>query len=122
MSATNETPIDQLSLRALQDRIAITDGTDWVTLQSTEGQVTPTVSLLHEELIPAWGVDPETIAFHHALSDALALAGPNQAAIELLPPRLDQVLSTAARGARLPHKATSFGPKPRVGLLFRTLP
>lgn len=109
-------------VEGVPDRIAITDGTDWVTLRSTEGQVTPTVSLLHEELIPAWGIDPEAIAFHHELSDALAVAGPNQAAIELLPPRLDQVLSTAARGERLPQKATSFGPKPRVGLLFRTLP
>ena len=88
-------------VEGVPDRIAITDGTDWVTLRSTEGQVTPTVSLLHEELIPAWGVNPETIAFHHALSDALALADPNQAAVELLPPRLDQVLSTAARGARV---------------------
>lgn len=104
------------------DRIAITDGTRWVTLQSTEGQVTPTVALLHERLVPAWGVDPDKIAYHHALSDAVALAGPTQAAVELQAPRLDQVLSIAARGLRLPRKATSFGPKPRVGLLFRTLP
>ncbi|HEU4948058.1 MAG TPA: DUF1015 domain-containing protein [Kribbella sp.] len=104
------------------DRIAVTDGTDWVTLRSTEGQPAPTVSLLHEVLIPAWGVDPDAIEYHHALSDALALAGPGQATVELQPPRLDQVLTTAARGARLPRKATSFGPKPRAGLLFRTLP
>lgn len=109
-------------VEGVPDRIAITDGTNWVTLQSTEGQVTPTVALLHEELLPAWGVDPDTLAYHHALADALALAGPTQAAVELEAPRLDQVLSIAARGARLPRKATSFGPKPRVGLLFRTLP
>jgi uncharacterized protein (DUF1015 family) len=109
-------------VEGVPDRIAVTDGTDWVTLRSTECQASrPTVALLHEELIPAWGVDPETVGFHHALSDALALAGPRQVAVELEAPRLEQVLSTAARGARLPQKATSFGPKPRVGLLFRAL-
>jgi hypothetical protein len=104
------------------DRIAIFDGTSWVTLRSTEGQVTPTVSLLHEVLLPAWGVPADEITFHHALGDAIALAGPARAAVELVAPRMDQVLRSAARGAVLPQKATSFGPKPRVGLLFRTLP
>ena len=103
------------------DRIAISDGTSWVTLRSTEGQVTPTVALLHEQLLPAWGVPVEEITFHHALADALALAGPTQAAVELVAPRMDQVLRSAARGKILPQKATSFGPKPRVGLLFRSL-
>ncbi len=50
------------------DRIAIFDGTSWITVRSTEGQVTPTVSLLHEELLPAWGTSLEEISFHHALS------------------------------------------------------
>jgi uncharacterized protein (DUF1015 family) len=103
------------------DRIAIFDGNSWITVRSTEGQVTPTVSLLHEELLPAWGTSLEEISFHHALSDAVALAGPTQAAVELVAPRMDQVLHSALRGAVLPQKATSFGPKPRVGLLFRML-
>jgi hypothetical protein len=34
---------------------------------------------------------------------------------------MDQVLRSAVRGVVLPQKATSFGPKPRVGLLFRML-
>jgi uncharacterized protein (DUF1015 family) len=103
------------------DRIAVTDGTDWVTLRSTRGQETPTVSMLHELLLPAWGVVADDISFHHTLADALALAGPQQAAVELVAPLMDQVLRSAVRGAVLPQKATSFGPKPRVGLLFRTL-
>jgi hypothetical protein len=61
------------------------------------------------------------ISFHHALADALALAGPQQAVVELAAPRMDQVLRSAVQGVVLPQKATSFGPKPRVGLLFRTL-
>ncbi|TCN31602.1 uncharacterized protein (DUF1015 family) [Kribbella orskensis] len=108
-------------VEGVPDRIAITDGTSWVTLRSTEGQVTPTVALLHRVLLPAWGVPADEITFHHVLSDAIALAGPQQAAVELVAPRMDQVLQSAARGVILPQKATSFGPKPRVGLLFRTL-
>jgi uncharacterized protein (DUF1015 family) len=108
-------------VEGVPDRIAITDGTSWVTLQSTEGQVTPTVALLHRELLPAWGVPVDEITFHHALTDAVALAGPTQAAVELVAPTMNQVLQSAARGVVLPQKATSFGPKPRVGLLFRML-
>ncbi|MEU4606897.1 DUF1015 domain-containing protein [Kribbella sp. NPDC023972] len=103
------------------DRIAVTDGSDWVTLRSTAGQGAPTVALLHDVLLPAWGVVEEDITFHHTLADALALAGPQQAVVELTAPRMDQVLRSALQGVVLPQKATSFGPKPRVGLLFRTL-
>ncbi|TCC62348.1 DUF1015 domain-containing protein [Kribbella pittospori] len=108
-------------VEGVPDRIAVTDGSTWVTVRSTAGQEAPTVSMLHGELLPAWGVVEEDITFHHALADALALAGPHQAAVELTAPRMDQVLRSAAQGAVLPQKATSFGPKPRVGLLFRTL-
>jgi uncharacterized protein (DUF1015 family) len=103
------------------DRIAVTDGSDWVTLRSTRGQEAPTVALLHDVLLPAWGVVEVEISFHHALADALALAGPQQAVVELAAPQMDQVLHSAVQGVVLPQKATSFGPKPRVGLLFRTL-
>jgi uncharacterized protein (DUF1015 family) len=106
-------------LEEVPDRISVTDGTEWVTLQS--GSATPTVALLHEMLLPTWGVVEADISFHHTLSDALALAGPQQAAVELTAPPMDQVLHSAAQGVVLPQKATSFGPKPRVGLLFRTL-
>jgi uncharacterized protein (DUF1015 family) len=105
----------------LTDRIAVTDGSSWVTLRFTDGQDTPTVSLLHDVLLPAWGVAEDDITFHHTLADALDLAGPQQAVVELTAPRMDQVLRSAARGVVLPQKATSFGPKPRVGLLFRML-
>jgi len=103
----------------LPDRISVTDGSDWLTIYTQRDA--PPVSLLHDVLLPAWGVVEEHITFHHALSDALALASPQQPAVELTAAQLDQVLRSAANGAVLPHKATSFGPKPRVGLLFRTL-
>ncbi|MFI7065659.1 DUF1015 domain-containing protein [Kribbella sp. NPDC050124] len=108
-------------VEGVPDRIGVTDGSEWLTLHSTEGQEAPTVSMLHDLLLPAWGVVEDDISFHHTLADALALAGPQQAVVELTAPRMDQVLRSAVRGVVLPQKATSFGPKPRVGLLFRTL-
>ncbi|MGW5195849.1 DUF1015 family protein [Kribbella sp. NPDC004138] len=101
------------------DRISVTDGSSWLTLHTAFEA--PAVTLLHDVLLPAWGVAEDDVTFHHTLTDALALAGPQQAAVELPALRMDQVLRSAAMGVALPQKATSFGPKPRVGLLFRTL-
>jgi uncharacterized protein (DUF1015 family) len=39
----------------------------------------------------------------------------------LAPPRLEEVLAIAGQGERLPRKSTSFGPKPRTGVLMRLL-
>ncbi len=100
--------------------MALSDGNRWLTVHCAADETAPDVSLLHGELLPAWGVDEDAIAYHHALPEALAAARPDRITVVLEPPRLDQVLATAQRGARLPRKATSFGPKPRVGLLFRT--
>ncbi len=100
--------------------MALSDGNRWLTVHCAADETAPDVSLLHDELLPAWGVDEDAIAYHHALPEALAAARPDRITVVLEPPRLDQVLATAQRGARLPRKATSFGPKPRVGLLFRT--
>ncbi|MFC0627273.1 DUF1015 family protein [Kribbella deserti] len=107
----------------LPHRLSVYDGTAWLTLYRAEASAPtkPEVSLLHEELFPAWGIDASRVGFHHRLADALEQASGESAVVELDPPRLDQVLATAAQGARLPQKATSFGPKPRTGLLFRTL-
>jgi uncharacterized protein (DUF1015 family) len=101
--------------------LALTDGKRWLTVYRERAEDVPDVSLLHGELLPAWGVDPDRISYHHALDDALDDAAADRLTVVLTPPQLEQVLSTAARGVRLPRKATSFGPKPRVGILFRTL-
>jgi len=42
-------------------------------------------------------------------------------AVLMRPPRLRDVLSASAEGIRMPRKSTSFGPKPRNGLVMRRL-
>lgn len=114
------TPADwQVQTGRSEGGISVTDGSSWLTLHAA-GSV-PMVKLLHDVLLPAWGAAEDELSFHHTLADALALAGPQQLAVELTAPDMDEVLRSAAQGVVLPQKATSFGPKPRVGLLFRTL-
>jgi uncharacterized protein (DUF1015 family) len=71
-----------------------------------------------------WGVDDSDprVSYHHRADDAAARArGTAGAALLLHPPEHADVLAIAARGERMPRKSTSFGPKPRTGLLMRLL-
>ena len=75
---------------------------------------------MHETLLPAWKVREGQLVFHHTAAEALAHAG--QGLAVLLPaPTFDQVASSARSGQLLPQKATSFQPKPHVGVLMRDL-
>jgi uncharacterized protein (DUF1015 family) len=62
------------------------------------------------------------VAYHHEMAEALwrarRLGG---IALLIRPASHDDVLAVAASGERMPRKSTSFGPKPRTGLLMRLL-
>lgn len=82
-------------------------------------------TVLHELLlggllgIPA---EDERVRYVHDEADALADAvGHAGTAVLMRPPALSDVLEVAALGERMPRKSTSFGPKPRNGLLLRLL-
>ena len=57
---------------------------------------------------------------HHDAAAAIAAARPRGTAIICKPPQVAEVLAIAAGGEKLPHKSTSFGPKPRTGLVMRS--
>jgi hypothetical protein len=64
----------------------------------------------------------ERVAYHHDAADAVDAARRHDGVALLLnPARHSDVLAIAARGERMPRKSTSFGPKPRTGLLMRLL-
>jgi uncharacterized protein (DUF1015 family) len=64
----------------------------------------------------------ERVAYHHDAVDAVDAARRHDGVALLLnPARHSDVLAIAARGERMPRKSTSFGPKPRTGLLMRLL-
>jgi Uncharacterized conserved protein len=77
-------------------------------------------------LLPrVWGLEDNegsVLIVHHDPLAAVALARRHGGtAVLLKPPSADDIFAIAARGERVPRKSTSFGPKPRTGLVMRTL-
>jgi uncharacterized protein (DUF1015 family) len=72
-----------------------------------------------------WGVsaDEHTVeVVHHNASAAVGRARRSHGtAVILNPLQVEDVLAVAAGGERVPRKSTSFGPKPRTGLILRVL-
>jgi uncharacterized protein (DUF1015 family) len=67
---------------------------------------------------------PEHHSVHrHTWREALAVvtSGEAQAAVLLRPVRVDQIAEWAEARRRMPPKTTYFSPKPRTGMVFRTL-
>ncbi len=107
------------ALAELEDAIVLHDGQHWATLRPT-GASPLLVTAVHDTLLPAWAVPEDRPLHHHTAAEALARAG--QGLAVLLPaPTFDQVVSSARSGRLLPQKATSFQPKPHVGVLMRDL-
>lgn len=66
---------------------------------------------------------PHTLAFHASAEEVVARVdkGESQAGFLLRPVTVAQIESAARAGRRMPQKSTFFHPKPRTGLVFRTL-
>lgn len=81
------------------------------------------VSVLHEAVLDgALGVPQERLVFAHTATDAVHTAHRTRGVAVLLnPPTVDEVFAVAAAHDRMPRKSTSFGPKPRNGLVMRVL-
>lgn len=76
---------------------------------------------LHHLLLPAWGVEEPDISYHHDPAHAVGQASTRGGlAVLLAPVEVDVVFALAEQGVRMPRKSTSFGPKPRSGLVLRT--
>jgi uncharacterized protein (DUF1015 family) len=80
-------------------------------------------SVLHALLLDElWDVgDARTSYLHEADAAVRAARRLSGVAVLMRPVTVDVVLSLAARGERMPRKSTSFGPKPRTGLVLRLL-
>jgi uncharacterized protein (DUF1015 family) len=58
---------------------------------------------------------------HDAASAVRSAARIGGVAVLMRPVTVEVVQGLAARGERMPRKSTSFGPKPRTGLVLRPL-
>lgn len=105
------------------DHLVVTDSRRWAVITLAAGPDQAAVELLHDLLIPALTQGPRRVGYHHSVEDTLAQAAPDIGVAVLLPaPEVDLVLRIAGDDRLLPEKATSFQPKPSLGVLIRSLP
>lgn len=116
--ATAEEAIGALS----PDTIVAHDGRRWATLRLELRPGQAAVEVLHRTLLPRLRPRARRVSYQHSVEDALGATARRRALAVLLPaPDFDDVLGAAAAGRLLPEKATSFQPKPHVGVLMRSL-
>lgn len=102
--------------------LVVTDGRGWAVLALDVPRDRAPVEILHDELVPTLARGPRSITHHHSAEDALAHAAADHDLAVLLPaPDVDLVLRIVGHGRLLPEKATSFQPKPSLGVLIRSL-
>ncbi|MEZ0581298.1 DUF1015 family protein [Nocardioides sp. MH1] len=102
--------------------LAATDGRDWVSVQLDVPADQAAVEVLHRQLVPALPHGPSSTGYHHTVDEALGHAQPGTAIAVLMPaPAVELVQRIAEDDRLLPEKATSFQPKPSLGVLIRSL-
>lgn len=102
--------------------LVLTDGILERTVRVPRGAGAPVtdVELLHERLLPAWSVSEDRIGYHHTIAQTLQTASRDEGvAILLHPTTVSEVMAVTRAGKLMPRKSTSFGPKPRTGLVMR---
>jgi uncharacterized protein (DUF1015 family) len=70
-----------------------------------------------------WGINDserDVLIDHDAADAVLTASRLGATAVIANPPSFEAVIDIAAHGERVPRKSTSFGPKPRTGLVLRT--
>ncbi|WP_141013377.1 DUF1015 family protein [Nocardioides sambongensis] len=103
-------------------RLAATDGQTWATVTLNVPPDRATVEILHHRVLPALPHGPSAVGYHHTVESALDQAAPEHGIAVLMPaPSVDQAIRIAEADRLLPEKATSFQPKPSLGVLIRPL-
>jgi uncharacterized protein (DUF1015 family) len=105
-----------------QDTLVATDGTAWATLRLPLDGNRAAVEVLHDDLLPALELPARRVTYHHSVDEALSRVRSSRGVAVLMPaPDFDLVTRVALAGRLLPEKATSFQPKPSIGVLIRSL-
>jgi uncharacterized protein (DUF1015 family) len=105
-----------------QDTLVVTDGQSWATIRLALPAATAAVETLHQQLLPPLGLTDRRLGYRHSVDDALARVRSHRGVAVLMPaPEFDLVVRVALAGRLLPEKATSFQPKPSIGVLIRSL-
>lgn len=96
--------------------LVVGDGESWAAIPLPSAAANSPVEWLGEIFASA---DVRTIEYHHSVESALTSG---DGVIMLLPtPSLARIAAVAGAGGVLPEKATSFQPKPPLGVMMRTV-
>jgi uncharacterized protein (DUF1015 family) len=132
------TALGRLQAAAGAHPFVVTDGRSFVLLDDPDpsevdaampgGEHSPDwrdldASVLHALLLDRlWRVDDARTSYAHDAAGAVREAARvDGVAVLMRPVTIETVHALAARGERMPRKSTSFGPKPRTGLVLRRL-
>lgn len=102
-------------------RLAATDGERWAVITLDPGLREAAVETLHRRIVPALPHGPSALSYHHSVEEALGAAREQAVSVLMPAPSVDLVLEIAEADRLLPEKATSFQPKPSLGVLIRSL-
>ena len=112
----------QHALSALDStHLVLTDGNTWHTVSPGDLAREAAVSWLHDHVLTRLPRPVERVEPHHNVDDALAATSATSPAVLLPSPDFDQVRALVESGGLLPEKATSFQPKPSLGVLMRPM-
>jgi uncharacterized protein (DUF1015 family) len=102
--------------------VVVTDGGDrWAAVHLPGGPGAATVELLHDALVPLLPRS-RRVRYEHSVQGAQERAAKTSGLALLLPtPAFDLVRTVVSQDRLLPEKATSFQPKPALGVLMRSL-
>jgi len=102
--------------------VVVTDGHDWATVDLPRVAGRLAVEILHEDVLPILPQPSTGVGYAHSVDEALSAVARHRGIAVLMPvPAFADVLRAAEDGRLLPEKATSFQPKPSVGVLIRSL-
>ncbi|NGZ99863.1 DUF1015 domain-containing protein [Nocardioides sp. W3-2-3] len=102
-------------------RLAATDGERWAVITLDPDVREAAVETLHRRIVPALPHGPSALSYHHSVEEALAAARRQDVSVLMPAPSVDLVIEIAEADRLLPEKATSFQPKPSLGVLIRSL-
>ena len=113
---------EQQAMAALgPSTLVVTDGTDWgrLELRLRDGQAA--VEVLHADLLPRLPGRRRPVGYHHSVEETLARLSRRRLGVLMPAPDYDVVDRIVSDHRLLPEKATSFQPKPSLGVLMRSL-
>lgn len=102
--------------------LVVTDGREWARLELHLSGHRAAVEVLHDELLPRLAGKTRQVGYHHSVEDTLTRVAQRRRVAVLMPaPDFDLVDRIVSSNRLLPEKATSFQPKPSIGVLMRSL-